>query len=152
MGKPLEGLQKVKEAKEETDKVDLTEAEKENLLADLNDWLTYAYCSNDMSDEAKSTLELYKQDVDRRNNPVEKDYLERDLALIDYKEGKYDAAIDRFSKLKQDPWIMFYQAQAYLEKGDKEAAKKLFNKIINWNQNTLGLAVLWNRTHQEIEK
>jgi tetratricopeptide (TPR) repeat protein len=71
---------------------------------------------------------------------------------FDFKGGKYDAAIERFSKLEPNPWTMFYQAQANLKKGNKEAAKALFEKVVAWNQNILDLAVVWTRTHKALGK
>jgi hypothetical protein len=47
---------------------------------------------------------------------------------------------------------MFYHGQALLKKGDKEAAKSLFTKIVNWNQNSIQLAAVWTRTHKELGK
>jgi len=47
---------------------------------------------------------------------------------------------------------MFYQAQANLKKGNKEAAKALFEKVVAWNQNILDLAVVWTRAHKGLGK
>jgi tetratricopeptide (TPR) repeat protein len=151
-GKAKEGLKKYEEAIATIDKVNLTDRAKENLRVNSNMWRAYAYASNNMMEKAKASAELYKKDVDRRNNPTEKTNLETVLAYIDFKGGKYDAAIERFSKLEPNPWTMFYQAQANLKKGNKEAAKALFEKVVAWNQNILDLAIVWTRAHKGLGK
>ncbi len=152
MAKPQQGLKKYEDAIGAIDKVDLTERAKENLRVVANFWRAYAYASNNMMEKAKASAELCRKDVERRNNPIEKTNLETVLAYIDFKGGKYDAAIERFSKLEPNPWTMFYQAQANLKKGDKEAAKALFEKVVTWNQNILDLAVVWTRAHKALGK
>jgi len=152
MAKPQQGLKKYEDAIGAIDKVDLTERAKENLRVVANAWRAYSYASNNMFEKAKSSAQQYAEDVERRNNPVEKSNLERILAYIDFKDGKYDAAIDRFLKLEPDPWTMFYQAQANLKKGNKETAKALFEKAVAWNQNILDLAVVWTRAHKGLGK
>ncbi|MBN2031245.1 hypothetical protein JW824_13505 [bacterium] len=150
MGKSAEGLKKYEEAIRMIDKVNLTERQKENLRVDSNGWLARGYALNNMLNQAKASAALYKQDVDLRNIPDEQDNLEFILALIDFKEAKYDAVIDRLSKMEPNPLYMFYQAQAYLKKGNKEEADRLFNKVANWNQNNIGLAVVWARTQKAL--
>jgi tetratricopeptide (TPR) repeat protein len=145
-------LKKYEDAIGAIEKVDLTERAKENLRVVANFWRAYVYASNNMMEKAKASAELCKKDVDRRNNPAEKTNLETVLAYIDFKDGKYDAAIDRFSKLDPNPWGMFYQAQANLKKGNKDAAKALFGKVVAWNQNILDLAVVWTRAQKALGK
>jgi tetratricopeptide (TPR) repeat protein len=152
IGKASEGLKKFEEAISTIDKVDLTPRQKENLKVSSNFWRAYGYALNNQLDKAKASADLFKKDVEARNNPDEMNSLALVFALIDYKSGKYDAAIERLSKQQPDPWGMFYQGQALVKKGDKEAAKALFAKILNWNQNSMSLAVVWNRTHKELGK
>lgn len=152
MGKAADGVKKYEEAIATIDKADLTPRQKENLLAFSNFWRAFGHAQDNKLDKARVRAELFKKDVEARNNPDEKISLEQALALIDYKGGKYDAAVERLSKLEPNPWVMFYQAQALLKKGDKEAAKSLFTKILNWNQNSIYLAAVWNRTHKELGK
>lgn len=150
IGKPSEGLKKFEEAISTIDKVDLTPRQKENLKVSSNFWRAYGYALNNQLDKARASADLYKKDVEARHNPDEMIALEWVLAIIDYKGGKYDAAIERLSKQQDDPWAMFYQGQALLKKGDKEAAKSLFTKVINWNQNSMALAAVWSRAHKEL--
>jgi hypothetical protein len=152
MGKTKDGLKKYDEAIAAIDKVALTERAKENLRVASNLWRAFAYASNNLIDKARASAELYRQEVEPRNNPVEKRNLDWILAHIDFRNAKYDAAIDRFSKLEPNPSIMFYQAQALLKKGNKEAAKALFEKVVAWNQNILDLAVVWTRAHKGLGK
>jgi tetratricopeptide (TPR) repeat protein len=152
MGKASDGMKKYEEAISTIDKVDLTPRQKENLQVYSNFWRAFGYALDNKLDKAKASADLFKKDVEARNNPDEKTTLEQVLALIDYKAGKYDVAIEQLSKQEPNPWVMFYHGQALLKKGDKEAAKSLFTKIVNWNQNSIQLAAVWTRTHKELGK
>ena len=152
MGKASNGVTKYEEAIATMGNVELTPRQKENLQVYSNNWLAYCYAMNNQLDKAITSADLFKKDVEARDNPGEKEALEQTLALIDFKAGNYDAAIDRFSKLQPNPGVMVYQGQALMKKGDKEAARNLFTKISNWNQNSQDLAVVWNRTRKELGK
>jgi tetratricopeptide (TPR) repeat protein len=152
LGKASDGMKKYEEAISTIDKVDLTPRQKENLQVYSNFWRAFGYALDNKLDKAKASADLSKKDVEARNNPDEKTTLEQALALIDYKAGKYDVAIEQLSKQEPNPWVMFYHGQALLKKGDKEAAKSLFTKIVNWNQNSIQLAAVWTRTQKELGK
>ena len=151
MGQPAGGLKKIKEASDVMDKLNFTEAEKETRRVDMNGWMVYGYYSNNMMDEAKNSLALYNQDVERRNNPNEKIYVDQHLAVIDLLEGKYDKAVNRLSILEPNPHRMYYHAQALLKMGNKTEAVRLLKKIINWNKNSIYLAAVWTRAQRDIE-
>jgi tetratricopeptide (TPR) repeat protein len=152
MGKASDGLKKYEEAISTIGKVDLTPRQKENLQVYSNFWRAFGNAQDNKLDKAKASADLFRKDVEARNNPDEKTTLEWTLALIDYKGGQYDEAIERLAKQQPNPWVMFHQGQALLKKGNKEAAKSLFTKILNWNQNSIYLAAVWSRTHKELGK
>jgi tetratricopeptide (TPR) repeat protein len=152
MGKPLDGLKNYQKAITLIEKADLPGRDKENWRFYSKHWLAYANTANGILDKAEVNMGLFKRDVDRRGNPMETFWLQDLQAFLDLKEKKYNAAVEGFSKTRPNPWVLFYQAQAELLKGDKEAAKGLFKKVVDWNQNSLNLAVVWNRAQKELKK
>lgn len=152
-GKTAEGLKKYQYAANMIVKVDLTKEDKETLTRNSNMYLTYAFAMNNQLNKAKENASLYKKAVEGRNDPTEKENLNWLLGFIYFKEGKYDAMIEKFKKQSSfDPHGKYFMAQAYLKKGDKESAKKLLNEILNSNENTIYLAVVWNKAKQELAK
>ena len=152
-GKTAEGLKKYQAAIKMIDKVGLSKEGKEKFKIDSNLYLAYAFAMNNQLNKAKVNAELYKKDVDRKNDAKEKEYLNWLLGFIEFKNGKYDPMIEKFKTLSAlDAHDKYYLAQAYLKNGDKESAKKLLIEIMNSNENTLQLAMVWNKTKQELNK
>lgn len=152
LGRPVDGLNKCRQAAGMIDKVDLSEREKENLRSAATYWFAYVYAANYMRAKAKSSFDAFNLDVQRRSNPEEKIALSSMQGFMDFQDKNYDDAIAHFPKTDVDPWCKFYEAQSYLAKGNKGAAERLFHKVANWNQESMALAVVWNRARKAVEK
>jgi tetratricopeptide (TPR) repeat protein len=152
LGKASEALKKYDEAIAAIYRTNISDREKANLRVMGNMWRAISYAFLGDIGLAKTNAYLFQQDVEKRRNPIEQNYLQWVLAIIELKEGKYDTAIERYSKVEPNPLTLFHQGQAYVKKGDKENAKKVFGKILNWNQNIMYLAVVWNPTKNELRK
>jgi len=68
------------------------------------------------------------------------------LGVIDVLQGKYDAALSHLKRADpEDPYAMFYQAEAMRLKGDVAGAAKMYRKVATSNQNDLGYALVRSR-------
>jgi tetratricopeptide (TPR) repeat protein len=152
MGSPVDCLNKCKQAAGMIDQTELSEREKENLNVGANYWFAYAYAVNHMFAKARNSLESYNSDVLRRNNPDELLSLHAIQGFIDFQGGQMDAALAHFAKLENNPWAVFYQGKCLLEKGNKKGARHHFEKVVDWNQENLLLAVVWRRAHEALGK
>jgi deoxyadenosine/deoxycytidine kinase len=112
----------------------------------------YTYAESNLLEQLKAHVATYKQLIERRNNPGEKDNLTWAQAYIDKTEKNYDAVITGLSTVQSNPYAYFMMGQAALTKGDRQAAKDYFTKVKNWNEFSFNQAVVWNRVHQELEK
>jgi len=151
-GKPSAGLNRLKEAEATLDKVSLTDKEKESLRTTLHMGYCYTYAQSNQLEPLKARAALYKQLVERRNNPSEKNGLVWAQAYIDMTEKNYDAVIAGLSTVPPGPFAFFMMGQAALSKGDKQATRDYFNKVKNWNEFSFNQALVWNRVHQELAK
>lgn len=152
-GNPAEGMKLYDKANELLGKSKLPEADKENMNTSSMMWHVYFLVSNDELDKAIPELEKYKQKVESRKNPGEEMNLNSMLGFYEMKKGNYDKAIEYFSKAnKEDPWTMYYTAVAYNKKGDRQNALKLFEKITNWNVNSMRLALVRKRAMEDSKK
>lgn len=152
-GNPAEGMKLYDKANELLGKSKLPEADKENMNTSSMMWHVYFLVSNDELDKAIPELEKYKQKVESRKNPGEEMNLNSMLGFYEMKKGNYDKAIEYFSKAnKEDPWTMYYSAVAYNKKGDRQNALKLFEKITNWNVNSMRLALVRKRAMEDSKK
>ncbi len=68
------------------------------------------------------------------------------MGVIDVLEGKYDAALPHLKRADpEDPYAMFYQAEAMRLSGDIGGAAKMYKKVATSNQNGLGYALVRSR-------
>ena len=71
---------------------------------------------------------------------------ESTMGVIDVLQGKYDAALPHLKLADpEDPYAMFYQAEALRLKGDIAAAAAMYKKVATANQNGLGYALVRSR-------
>jgi len=92
---------------------------------------------------ARALAEKCRTLAQTRNNPNDERNLQTLLAQIALEEGKYDEALDHLQKADpEDPYNWFYKAAALEKKGDRAAASELYGKIVGWNQNDLGYAIV----------
>jgi tetratricopeptide (TPR) repeat protein len=65
------------------------------------------------------------------------------MGIIDVLQGKYDAALPHLKRADpEDPYAMFYQAEAMRLKGDAAGAATIYKKVATSNQNGLGYALV----------
>jgi tetratricopeptide (TPR) repeat protein len=97
-------------------------------------------------DAAKAQLEKVRPIVEARKSVFEAREWHEALGHLELEQGKYDAALQHFSMANQeDPYVWYYMAVAHEKKGDKAGASKLYARVVNWNQNDLGYAVVRSR-------
>ena len=152
MGKPMEGIKKLKEGTAAVERAGLTDAEKDGFRTWGESCYVYAYAQAGQPDQARAHAALLEKAVKRRNNPGEKDFVPAAQAQIDMVEKKYDAVIAGISSMQPDPYGYFMMGEAALAKGDKEAARNYYRKAANWNEFSFNQAVIWNRVHAELKK
>jgi tetratricopeptide (TPR) repeat protein len=68
------------------------------------------------------------------------------MGVIDVLNGKYDTALTHLKRADpEDPYAMFYQAQAMRLKGDATGAATMYKRVVTSNQNGLGYALVRSR-------
>ena len=68
------------------------------------------------------------------------------MGVIAVLQGKYDAALPHLKRADpEDPYAMFYQAEAMRLKGDAAGAANMYKKVATSNQNGLGYALVRSR-------
>jgi tetratricopeptide (TPR) repeat protein len=92
---------------------------------------------------ARAVAEKFRALAETRNNPNDERTLQTLLAQTALEEGKYDEALDHLQKADQEnPYNWFHKAAALEKKGDGAAASELYGRIVGWNQNDLGYAIV----------
>ena len=89
-----------------------------------------------MMDRAKAAMTSDLPTAAREN-------YESSIGVIAVLQGKYDAALAHLKLADpEDPYAMFYQAEAMRLKGDAAGAAKMYAKVGKSNQNGLGYALV----------
>lgn len=131
----------------------LPETVRENFMTDALLWHFYTLTANNELDKAKLEAEKAKQKVTSRKNPGEEMFLNSLFGLYEIKKGNPEKSIQYYSKADaEDPLNWYYSAMAYNQKGDKQNAKKLFEKVTQSNVNSLNLALVRNRAIDALKK
>jgi len=103
-------------------------------------------------DAAEKLLLEIKQIVDARKNPVEMENYYTNWGILERYRGNYDKALEAFAKANvTDPYVMYQKAIALEMKGDREAAKKTYEEVVNWNWIGNPYALIRNKAKQKVQ-
>ena len=152
-GNPAEGLNYMEKAVELVGESQLSEPVRENLITATTMIHFYALTANNELEKASVEAEKCQARIESRKNLGEEMQLNSFLAFNEIKKGDYDKAIEYLTKADtEDPWNWYYTAVAYNKKGEKQNALKLFEKITQWNVNSLSLALVRKHAMEELKK
>ena len=74
-------------------------------------------------------------------------------AMLEIKQGNYNKALELFARADtKSPLNLYYMAVAYDKKGEKDKASELFENLNNWNENSLGYALVRKRVLEMIKQ
>lgn len=94
-------------------------------------------------DAARAQLEEARRLTAAAKKPSDERALNEYFALLELRQGNPGKALDYFAGANQDaPYIWYYRAIAYEQTGDKVTAAKYYAKVVKWNQNDLGYAIV----------
>ena len=152
-GNPAEGIKLFNNVIDLIGKSKLPEMDKDNMITTSMMWNIYGLISNNELDKVIPELEKYKLNVEGRKNPDEEMNLNSMFGFLELKKANYDKALEYFSKANtMDPWTLYYTAEVYNKKGERQNAVKLFEKIAKWNVNGMSLALVQKRAKDELKK
>jgi pentatricopeptide repeat protein len=100
---------------------------------------------------ARSLINECKRLIEKRKNPVEERNLNVTIAILEHQQGNYDRALDACAKANpDDPYAWYQMALAYEMKGDRESARKTYQKIVNWNWNSIPYSLIRARAKEKL--
>lgn len=152
-GNPAEGLKYSEKAIDLAEKLPVSESSRE-LLVTITTTINFdILAANNEFDKATDEAEKCKLRVETRNDPAEVIQLTHFLARLEFRKGNYDKAIEYFNKYDaEDPGDWYFNALAYKEKGEKQKALELFEKVTECTVNGLPLAFFRKHALEELEK
>ena len=152
-GNPAEGLKYSEKAIDLAGKLPVSEPLRELVITITTTIHFDVLAANNELEKATVEAEKCKLRVESRKNPAEESQLYSFLARLEFRKGNYDKAIEYFNKVDfEDPVNWYYNAVAYKNKGDKQKALNLFEKITKWNENSLTLSFVRKRSIDELKK
>ncbi|MGE5398996.1 MAG: tetratricopeptide repeat protein [Ignavibacteriales bacterium] len=118
-----------------------------------NEWLnldkSYIMVKKGNLKEARMQLEISEKTMaDEKGGDIDK-YFNTVMGMLCLNEGNYDGALKYLSGgFTTAPENLYYTAQAYQKKGDNEKARACLDKILNSNENSVGLAIMRPRVKE----
>lgn len=111
----------------------------------------YHYTMNNNLEEADSVAEKCKQLAEERQNPVEIQYLNLVLGMLEIKEKNYDQALEHLAAAdKESPYTWYWQAVAYEGSGKIEKAQDIYRKVAKCTDNGMDLAVVRGKAKEKV--
>ena len=92
---------------------------------------------------AEKGLEAIKQVIGKRQSTTEIEYLNFITGFLQFQKGNSKLALQHFQKTGEgNPYVWYWEAVAQEKIGNKEAANALYEKIANYNANSVSLALV----------
>lgn len=152
-GNPAEGLKYAEKAIDLAGKLPVSEPLRELLITITTTIHFDILAANNELDKAIAEAEKCRLRIESRNNPAEEKQLNSFLARLELRIGNYDKALEYYNKGGfGDPQGWYYAAVAYKNLGEKQKALKLFEKIMQCNDNSFSLAFARKLVKEELEK
>jgi len=147
------GLDYYKIAIDKTATTDLTEEQKFNLKMNLLTWTSQAYLDQNDIEKSKQELEKCSKMAEKLDNKNISDWVDMFYAYSDIKQEKYEEAINKLNKVNiRNPLVNFYYALAYELKGEKEQARKYYEKVLNEKQSGIDLALFYTKAEKKVSE
>ncbi len=114
---------------------------KENQKAGATLWQAVIAAGRQDFAAAQAKADEYKTFVDAIENPANKKYPGWLFGYIALVQGDAEKAVEYFSQGEMDqPWFMYYFAVAKEKAGDAAGAADLYNKVADWNLDSVWYA------------
>lgn len=151
--RPHEGWNNYQKAIQLIEKEDLNQPTRQYFKTLGHIWELYALTS--MGDlkgaQAKQTV-CQKMVSAHTNLTLEQTYLSI-CGRLEIAKGNFRAAIQKLSQSWQrNPMVWYYTGMAWEKSGNHQEAKKWYNKVVNFRNNSLDLAVTRNRALADLKK
>lgn len=145
-GRTEEGIQHYRNAKSIIEKTDLPEQIKRNLVTRANIWEFYALVSDkdkDAADKAQKKCEKMLTDSD---NTINWNMYHNAMGLMELNNGNYSEARKHFNKSSVDsPQKLYYTGLSWEKEGDLKKARKYYEKVSNYYNNSIELSGIRNK-------
>lgn len=152
LGNAKEGMRHYQQGIDLLNEVELPESSKEYFKVASMMWRAHFLMENNNLDGAKDEIKKCKEKLESRQIPDEIKALNGMAARLEIKKGNYDKALEFFAKSDtKSPLNMYYMAVTYDKKGEKDKASELFENLKNWNQNSLGFALVRKQAMEKIK-
>ena len=151
MGQPAEGMKYYKKAIALIGQVDLSDQMRQEFDLEALRWQATELIVQGEFDKAEQLLKKYELALADCQYPASNRPLTATRARLAMAKGDFDAALQLFDESKMmDPIIAHMQAEIYAKKGETEKADAIYQKIANWGQNSMKLALVMPRVREKL--
>ncbi len=117
--------------------------------ANMHFWEAMIAATAGNFDEAATTAELIKTDLEASEDPNKLNPFHRVHAYVNFQQGNYEKALEHMAELDPDDvYNKYWMARAYKMSGDSDKAMALFDEIVNDNFNSVQYALILNESKE----
>ncbi len=118
-----------------------------NQHANLHYWEAMTSATAGDYEEAATTAELIKTDLEGSDDPNKLRPFHSVHAYVNFQQGNYEKALEHMAMLDPDDvYNKFWMAKAYMMTGEKDKANTLLNEIARDNFNSVNYVLILNET------
>lgn len=126
-----------------------TKASRMNQAVNRHYWDAMASVSAKDYKGALAKAEMIKTTLEPSNDPNKLRPYHRVLAMVNYKQKKYEKALEHMNHLNKDNvYDKYWMAKAHKQLGNEEKAMELFKEIAIDNFNSVGYALVRNEVNE----
>ena len=119
--------------------------------ANMYYWDAVAFATEGNYDAAIEKADKLKGIMETIDSPNKLRSYHRVHAVVNYKQGNYEKALEHMAKLNEDNvYVQYMMAKAFEKMGNQEKAKELFTKVAGNNFNSVAYALVRNESKNKI--
>jgi tetratricopeptide (TPR) repeat protein len=101
-------------------------------------------------DAAQSLIAKCQQMVERRKVPADGRVLQTTIAVLERERGNFDKALEAAAKNPNDTFTWYQIGLTHEMKGDRENARKAYQRVVDWNWSSFPYALVRARAKQRM--
>jgi tetratricopeptide (TPR) repeat protein len=151
-GKADEGMKYYQKAIDLVAETDLDPVMKRNMETQAQLWEFYALASNKEMEEAEKVRKKCENTLNEQGNSQHWKTYHQVRGIMDLYRGLYDQARQHLAKAHNTPETWYYTGLTWEKDGQRDKARKWYQKVTNHYQNTIGLGTVRNKAMAGLEK
>lgn len=143
MGETARALQELHACKDLLVESNLAPPTQDNFIKNALYCETLAETKRNNLKGAGRVAERLRKKIELGDDPLQLDLYYTLKGFLYHLNGQHEFALDAFKRIKKiEPFALFWQGACFTEMGESEKARQVYEKAANWNEYSIGYALI----------